>query len=354
MPKRRNTNQLTRSFKRLKMAQGSEARPAVVGGGAAATHGGHQETQQDPIASGWQLQPGPPDYTHCVLPFIYERQYQAQTFSDFSAMDFGIRMTSPYDPILDPGSTVDLNAGAGTQNHRPILTDSETRTDKGMTAYWDFYASTYKYYSVLGCRYRIRVENLSHEKFYVHQMFINNDRPNPNASNWDMLLWRGVKSRLVTPIMRFGDTTKVWNTESNDYAVEDDDMNAAGTTNASGTVTGFARNPIGSPMAVFAGEYRPGDYKREIKLDDDVEIWTPVSGNPTLPETLFLRVRAYDNATPPFGGDADNYQRRLTFNITVECEYLVEFKELQDIFYRPASRNPIVTLGNPVAQDGLL
>lgn len=317
-------------------------------------HGGHQETQLDPIASGWQLQPGPPDHTHVVLPFIYERQYQAQQYSDFNAMDFAVRMTSPYDPIVDPGSTNDLNAGLGAQSHRTVLSEgADTRTDRGLTAYYSFYSTLYKYYSVLGCRYRIRVENLSHEKFYVHQMFINNDRPNPNASNWDMLLWRGVNSKLVTPIMRFGDSTKVWHTESNDYGVEDDDMNSAATTNASGTITGFSRNPIGSPMAVFAGEYRPGDYQREIKLDDDVEIWTAVAANPTLPELLFLRVRAYDNATPPLAGDLNTYNRRLTFNITVECEYLVEFKELRDEFYRPASRNPIAAIAEEDPEDGL-
>jgi hypothetical protein len=360
MPKRHNTNHVTRQFKRLKM---SNVIPAAPPGASAQTrsstqennNGGHEQTMIDPIASGWQLQPGPPDYTHVVLPYVFERQYRYDQNSSFNVMDFGIRMTSIYDPMVDPATSVDLNIGAGDQTHRTIGTlSSDAQTDKGMVAYYKLYNSMYKYYSVLGCRYRIRVENLSHEKFYVHQMFINKDKPDANASNWDMLLWRGVESKLVTPIMRFGNAERINHYESNAFNVENDDMNGSGTTNATGTVTGFSRNPIGSPMAVFAGEYRPGDYKREVHLDNDLEIWTPTNENPKLPEILFLRVRAYDNATPGIDGSANNYDRALTFNITVECEYLVEFRELEDYYYRPASRNPITAVPNLLGnQDNL-
>lgn len=358
MPKRHNTNQVTRSFKRLKMSNVIPRAPpgasAQARSEAQQNHGGHQETQLDPIATGWQLQPGPPDYTHAVLPFIYERQYQFNQNAPFNVMDFGIRMTSVYDPIVDVGTTTDLNPGTGTQQHRGIQAlTADDLTDKGLVAYFGYYESMYKYYSVLGCRYRIRVENLSHEKFYVHQMFVNNEKPTPDASNWDMLLWRGVNSKLVTPIMRFGNTSRIYHYESNQWNVEDEDMSGAGTTNASGTVTAFTTNPIGSPMAVFVGEYRPGDYQREVALDGDVEIWTPVTSNPKLPEVLMLRIRAYDNATPVEEGEADSYDRSLSFNITVECEYLVEFRELKDYYYRPSSRNPIAAIATDDAQDNL-
>lgn len=319
------------------------------------SNGGHQETQLDPIASGWQLSPGPPDYTHAVLPFIYERKFVFSAEGNSNVIDIGFRMTSPYDPVIEPATGVDINPGSGNQTFRPIATETvDTRVKTGVCAFWDYYATLYKYYSTLGCRYKIRIENLTHEKFFVHKMFINNDRPDTRASNWDMKLWRGVKSHLLTPIMRFGNQHQIWNEENVGYNYEEDNdnMHAAGTTNATGSGTlGPVRNPIGSPMIYIAGEYRPGQYQREVRLDDDVEIWTSVVSNPKLPEILFLRARAYDNATPANAGDAYNYDREISFNITVECEYLVEFKELQDSFYRPASRNPIIVLPNTIAQD---
>lgn len=324
----------------------------------AQANAGHQETQIDPIASGWQLAPGPPDYTHAVLPFIYERTFSYSAEGASNVIDFGFRMTSVYDPVVDPATGVDINPGSGAQTHRPIKTDDvDTLTDTASgCAFISYYSSLYKYYSVLGCRYKIRIENLSHDKFFVHKMFINNDRPTPYASNWDMKMWRGVDSRLITPMMRFADSAQIWHKENVGYNFEhdDDNMNGSGTTNGTeaGTLAPL-KNSIGSSMTYFVGEYRPGQYKREVKLDDDVEIWTPTNQNPKLPEILFLRARVYDNATPENAGDAYNYNRALSFNITVECEYLVEFKELKDEFYRPASRNPILALANTLQQDGL-
>ena len=271
-------------------------------------------------------------------------------------IDFGFRMTSPYDPVIDPDASADVNPGAGNQTVRPIKSNTiDTRTDTGSTvAYWDYYSTLYKYYSVIGCRYKIRVENLTHEKFFVHQMFINNTKPSVYASNWDMKLWRDVDSRLLTPMMRFADNHQVWGVENVQYNIEDDNANMSGaaTTNATGSGTlQPVSNPIGSPMTYFVGQYSPGDYQREVKHDNDVEIWTAVNQNPKLPEVLLLRMRAYDNATQDVGGDGDSYNRELSFNLTVECEYLVEFKELQDAYYRPASRNPIIVAGVTSAQD---
>lgn len=265
-------------------------------------------------------------------------------------------MTSPYDPIVNPGTGVDLNPGTGTQTSRPVKFIADDRDETGVTAYWSYYANLYKYYSVLGCRYRIRVENLSHDKFFLHKMWVNNDYPNVRASNWDMKLWRGVDSRLLTPMMRFANKHQVFEKENYDYNVEneDDNMNAPSSTNATEAETFQpVSNPSGSSTQYFVGEYRPGQYQREVQLDDDVEIWTAVNANPKLPELLFLRARAYDNTTPATPGDAWNQNREISFNITVECEYLVEFKELSDEFYRPASRNPITVVAQPNDQDDI-
>lgn len=357
--KKRKTENLRNTFKRLKLIQGyrrmSHTPPVEIATLTSTNNtqnnGGHQETQLDPIQYRNLLQPGPPDYTHVYLPFMYERQYRFDQATNFSMMDFGIRMTSVYDPIRDDASPSDINPGSGVRTIRPILTESETLTGTGYVDWYDWYASQYKYYSVLECEYKICIENLSNEKFFVHKMFTNNIAPNVKASNLDILRWRSAESRLLTPIIRFANSTRIYNTESNAMNVENDDMNGAGTTNASGTIAGFASNPIGRPIHYFEGTYYPGEYNREVINDNDVSIYTAIGSNPTLPEILLLRIKPYDNASPIDAGDSNNYDRSLTFNITIQCTYKVEFKELVEGLYRPASRNPAYVVLNSETRD---
>ena len=137
---------------------------------------GVTETQLDPIKQAWHIFRGPPDYTHAVIPWIYEQFISPTEF----ARDYVFRMTSPYDPIQD-GSVSDLNVGEGLAT---VVTPNPADPRLGFSrhaAYWDYYTSLYKYYHVLGCRYKIRVENLSNEKFYVHEMFITKSNPPPGS-----------------------------------------------------------------------------------------------------------------------------------------------------------------------------
>lgn len=299
--------------------------------------GGHEETGLDRIRKGWEIHRGPPNYTHVVLPWVYE---QKSSLVGLYSYDYGIRMTSVYDPFITSTGT-DQNSGAGTAMAYRLeneATDSRFSSGYGV-GFWDYYKGLYKYYSVLGCRYKIRVENLSNERFYVHTMFINDTDPPSEASNWDMMMWQGVKSHLLHPIHRWANGGVVNMNESNGIMIDDEDtMTAPGTYNNTGAYIG---NPVGSSFAYIAGEYRPGDHQHEVHQDDDVEIFTPVTRNPTLREALLLRLRPYDNATYPTAGDANTYQRELSWNITIECEYLCEFKELDQRLRWPVSRNPL-------------
>lgn len=317
--------------------------------------GGHQATQLAPIHSGWDLAPGVRDVDTRVLTLSFERHYRYDTYNSFSSKDFGVRMTSVYDPIRDSTGQTDINPGTGNQFHRPIATEStDAISDAGLVDFYKFYASLYDWYSVMGCRYRIGIENLSHEMFYVHKMFYNNKSPDPKASAFNMRKWPGAQTKIVHPKMIFGNSFRVYQDEGGDYNVEDNDMIAATTTNASGTITGYTSNPIGSSMVYFTGEYRPGMYKREVHNEQDQEIYTAINTNPVFPEVLLLRISKYDHATPPStGGDGNNYNRPFTFKITCELEYLVQFRELKEGIYRPINNNPITVHIATDAEDGL-
>lgn len=314
--------------------------------------GGHHETQLDPIKRGWMIHRGPPDYTHARLPWMYE---QKLTATDEYVRDYGFRMTSPYDPVAD-GTSSDLNIGVGVATAIAAGTADAKFNFSRNVAYWDYYASMYNYYSVLACRYKVRVENLCHEKFYVHSMFVTNTNPPSNASNWDMLIWKGVKSQLVHPKMAFTEpNANVINQVEHDALNMDEDaMPLSSTDNISG-VSGLVANPVGSSFVYFTGEYRPGQADQQIHEDADVSIYTAVTTNPSLREILLLRIKPYDNAAVPTAGDVNNYTRTLTFNITVECEYLVEFKELKSTLRWPTSRNPLtVTINTDPESAGTL
>lgn len=300
-------------------------------------NGGHEETQLDPIRRGWHIHRGPPDYTHVVLPWVYEQKLEAVEH----VRDFTFRMTSPYQPLVTPEST-NINIGTGFAR---AVTSHGTQTKGNFdrtVAYWDYYAGLYNYYSVIGCRYKVRVENLSHEKFYVHSMFVTNTDPPLTASNWDMLIWKGVKSQLVHPYMKFdgGGTNKISNREADQVQMDTDQMHTFDDINPDGD-----QFPVGNTnrnqFAYVVGEYRPGQADQQIHEDDAVSIWSPITANPTLREALTIRIKPYDNASVPPAGSSASYERDLSYNITVECNYLVEFKELKAGLRWPVTRNPL-------------
>ena len=250
-------------------------------------------------------------------------------------------MTSPYQPLVTPLQS-DINIGGGFA-YAVGSNPTQTRNVYDRTvAYWDYYAGLYNYYSVIGCRYKVRVENHSFEKFYVHSMMVTNTDPPLTASNWDMLIWKGVKSQLVHPYVRFSNiAVNASGVVEQDQTNQDSDpMNNWDVTNAD-TSTYATGNPNRNQFAYIQGEYRPGSVDQQVHEDDAVSIWSPVSANPALKEALLVRIKPYDNATVPSAGDANNYERDLTYTITVECEYLVEFKELKQGLRWPVTRNPL-------------
>lgn len=313
--------------------------------------GGHKETQLDPIKTAWQIHRGPPSYTHAVLPWVFEYKLDQALLqatvgganANWETWDFGFRMTSIYDPYIAT-IPVDENSGAGVRLQSRLASEvGDSRTAPGLgVGFLSYYATMYKYYSVLGCRYKVTIENLSNEKMFAYKMFCNDTNPPAEASNWDMMLWTAVEDKaLLHPHIRYTTNTANGETQMREAAggmLIDDDAPGLEDTNWGGV--GYV-NMTGSKFATFAGEYRPGQHQHEIHQDTDVEIWTPVNQNPKLREALLIRLKPYDNATENAPSGSNAFGSKLSFNIHVECEYLVEFKELQPYIRWPVNRNPI-------------
>lgn len=312
---------------------------------------GHNETSLDPIKQDWHIFRGPPDYTHVSLPFIWEaKQYAVGATDALNYADHTFRLTSPYDPLLS-SFTTDLNPGAGvTRASVPASYVGDTKDKYGQAQFYEFYRAMYQYYSVIGCRYHVTVENLSAERLYVHIMNFNQELPPGAASNQDHLLWKGVHSYLSTPHAQFFNAQVANVVELNANQIEDEDdmildtnANPAAVTNPA--IWAVSRNK-NSAVIQHSSQYSPGDFRREIALDDEINTWTSVDANPSYPERLLVRVKTYDDSWHPTGGDAVPRSKNIEFIIKVQIEYLTEFRELKYGLRYPVQRQPLTVTIN--------
>ena len=295
-----------------------------------ATKQRHQETALDPVKMDWQIFRGPPDFTHVSLPAIFINN--ANTF--VKMYEAGIRLTSPYQPFYSTTSS-DINPDAAG-----VTTVLSASGVAPFGAQWyGLYASMYRYYSVLSCRYRITAENYGSEPIWMHVMKYNQEPPPANASNEDMYLWKGNTSYYMTPHATWYDnSTNTGGDRSHTvgYDVEDNVI-GVGVDTANSRVGVSRRN---NAVIIHSDQYQSGDFRREVALDSEVSTWTAVNTNPSYPENLLVRFNT-DEASTGLAGDNLNRNRRLQVNVRIEVEYLVEFKELSPEVRYPTRRDPI-------------
>lgn len=313
-------------------------------GGDGDGSGNPPSAKETPVDDVWDVERGPSDYQYATLPFLQDFYTQdANTY----ARDFTYRMTSVYDcRVL--GASVDLNPDAtGTATVNTGVTDATEvyPTDQQQARWFNYYASMYNYYHVVSCRYHIFVENYG-EPIWVYVMHHNDTTPPTGATNQDMQLWKDVKyhycQRPYNPIVSTGSVYAVAHQPANE------NREGAGVTSATDLyqASNHTTSRGGKVTCVFTGEYRPGDFRREIRLDSEVETWTAVTTNPVLTERMTIRVKPQNDAisnTASVFGDDTNYRIRIALN------YLVEFKELKDGLRWPTQRQPItVTINNSI------
>lgn len=306
------------------------------GGGEGSGHDGN--LKETPIDDVWNVTRGPPNYTFATLPFVYWRNRYVNNLGT----DLVFRMTSPYDP-QHATSTIDTNAGTGVQGE-----EVATNTDTSITParWYNFYATQYKYYHVVSCRWRVMIENLTMEPLWVHIMYRNDDAPPQSATNEDIMFWAGTKSHFLGPMgyaVATSGTAETWHVNNNSNIDEDQDLSTNPNYESGNMMPGGKTN-----IMKDSGEYRPGQYDREIRLDNQVENWTQNNTNPALPERLFIRVKP-DNNSVDSNSATGNTTRTLQFRAKVELEYLTEFKELATGLRYPVQRQPaVVTISQNV------
>lgn len=301
-------------------------------GAGSGNEAGLKETPVDEVMN---VHRGPPDYTFASLPFISMKKY----FTSRSlSTDLSYRMTSVYDPEI---SIAPITIG-GSNTQQPQDTEPDAQI---LSARWfNYYSSLYKFYHVVACRYSVYVENLSGEPLWVHLMHYNDELPPPGASNEDHLLWKDCRTQYLTPQYRAVVNTGSISTAESDGAPGTDNPNAkidednAGSFNISNYQTGnHVSNTLGHSSCNFSGTYRPGDFRREIILDAQVENWTSINTNPALSERLLIRLKPENPAhdATQLGGDT------IHAKVIVKLEYLVEFKELVSGLRWPVQRQPL-------------
>lgn len=289
--------------------------------------------KETPVDDPFNIQRGPPDYAFATLPYVTDRTDSSSAWM----RQHTYRMTSCYDVIV-PQSNDDLNVGAGTLTAASSVADSSDGSAQ-KARWFDLYASMYKYYHVIACRWHLTFENQSTLPVWLHQYYGNaEDRP-ALATNADMMLWGDTQSHYVGPAAIA--ITAQGYTERFDLPTGDNVETAA----ASGGQVAYetsnhvqAKGP--SYILQLSGEYRPGDFDREIKTDAMVENWTLTSANPLLTERLHFRIRPQADSLNT--NNASNYNTLLTYRMFLRLEYLVEFKELQPGLKYPVASQPAV------------
>ena len=318
----------------------------MADGTGSGMQGGARETPVDDV---YNVTRGPPNYTFASLPFNYDAAVRSY---DVYTQSHTFRMTSPYDPLCTTADT-DLNAGVGRQNVTAAVADSGDSTVRKANWY-EYYSGLYKYYHTIGCKYTIFIENFG-EPIWVYTMFGNDEVPNMTATNADMQLWPGVQYHYVNaPYQGVASTYGVDMSAAlptfEGYVPEENDENmAASSSNPNTGNTYETDNNIvtrsGTTTIQKFGEYRAGDFRRDIIRDADVENWTAVTTNPTLAERLYIFVKPQSNRI--FANSAADAGDQIQYRLRVNLSYLTEFKELDYKLRYPVVEQPLtVTLND--------
>jgi hypothetical protein len=170
----------------------------------------------------------------------------------------------------------------------------------------DYWTEFYEYYHVLGCEYELVIDNISGQvaddvllgtmectkEVPPKTMSINGNEVEVSA--FEALNWKNTKWHCITSDPESG---------RNRYIIK--------------------------------GHYKTGQAGRDVHEDGDVNTWTPVANNPTLPETL--RLFAYRH--PMSQWNTENDVQNTTLNIMVKMKLICQFKDLKRKYKFPTGVN---------------
>lgn len=302
--------------------------------------------KETPIDDVGHVERGPPEYTFASLPYYRDHR----NVNTYWGQDIGFRMTSPLDPSIDAITAVDLNAGAGTVTFIPLQASDASDTTQVSARWFDFYASLYNYYHVIAAKWHVTIENLSSEPIWCHQFYCNDEYPPQGATNEDIQCWKDAESHFVGTHAVAMTTNGIVGAQQSNSNANNVEGAASSGTNYNYLSGNMVQSKALGPLLKLSGTYNPGDFKRQIHLDAEIENWTAVTANPLLPERLVFRFKPYWNAIDT--NNASSYDRTIQFRMTFKIDYLVEFKELKVGLRWPVERQPVTAaIVNNIEED---
>jgi len=301
---------------------------------AAATRSGNpsnnngigQETQIDPFKN---VTRGPPHTDTASLPLHRRAIIESTASEKYLEYDLDFRLNSIYDCIRD-STTVDLNTDAGALYvFKPTAESGQTQP-----MWRTYYSDIYQYYTVIGARWRLMIENMSTRPIYVHTIYRGSMYPPQGVDRKYMRYWPDSKEYRLEALAKIvqadGYTDRDW---------------VAG---APPTISGATENAVGvkaSNVLTIGDQWKPGQVTREIRDDTEAKIWTAMTASPSLEENLVIRISPEDNNDQRTGvqsargvGDVHAHFR---FRYELDIEYLVQFKDTYIQVRYQTSDNPV-------------
>lgn len=281
---------------------------ARIGGG-----GPNSVSKETPISPYPSLTYGLQETHTTILPWTgWLTGCVAPSASTQTPLQLKIRMNTPYDMLdvtvgTNPADGTLFTGGAfyskpsDTSGAAAIARYPETFTSASTEAterpaWRDFWASLYDYYTVLGCEYKITILNpitvTSADALCAVQFDTYSDTATSTGN--------------VMPLTRLSEVMAFknikWYRINNNSSAEDTRSN----------------------VTVIAGQYKPGQAKRNIVNDGDVKTWTATSTTlPNLKEILTLNF--WEHPLAGFSGTSS----RIAFNMQIDLKYIVQFKDLK-------------------------
>jgi len=309
--------------------QEPEAGVQRVGGGGIQT-----QSKETPISNYPSLEYGVANTHTTILPY---RTYISGGFLDHAKpLRLEIRMNSVWDPIVTDTVGLALGGTIGAKSFYNIPvgpggthvltstfpTTPTTGANVAERPQWrDYWAQLYTQYTVLGCKWKVTIQNTSNARGADIEV----------AQTYNSFTVASGSTGNVMPETTYAETKAFKNVKWHIVACEG------------------AEEDIQSNYGIISGTYKPGMISHNIVNDGDVKTWTTtsVSGGATAPIPL-LR----DLLTLDFFRSGMNYSTaQLTnFNLCIELDYIVQFKDLYSQARWPSSTTAGVDVRQDIAQ----
>ena len=288
-----------------------------------------QETPVDPFK---HVSRGMPPTATSSLPFYSRATVTVDASNKMLEYDLDFRLNSIYDIVAD-STTVDVNSDASG-----VLNILKPTGDGGaQQPMWrSFYSNIYKYYSVLACRWHIKVQNLSTRPIYMYSIYRNSTYPPQGVDRRYMQFWPGTRCHRIAPLAKIVSTAGNLSTD-----------NIAGAAPALADASQNALSGGGKDVISVGDQWYPGKINREIRDDTEAKTWIEMESRPSLIENLVLRWVPEDQGTTNRNGiisdrGTSNVHAHFKFRYELNIEYLVQFKDQVIQIKYPVTDNPLV------------